>query len=296
MTTTDDDVPGDGELRRLHDRLARVDGEAALHPTDDDWVAYAEGTLAGEARERFADHVVRCAACADAFRAVNLVREGATSVMATGGRAPGGSPVAFGVRQALAMAAVLALVIAGAVWLRTSPSPGASRPAVAAGGDTPAPPIPAGGPDAPVPRGWAVVSPAPAVMLPAALTLTMRGAPPEAEGFLTAFGAAITPYRDGRLAEAAVALATVTARYPHIPEGWYYLGVALLLSGDPAAAIDPLQRATDSSVAGDDAAWLAAVALERSGRSDDATAALTTLCQSERTTSRRACDATGAAR
>jgi Flp pilus assembly protein TadD len=130
---------------------------------------------------------------------------------------------------------------------------------------------------------------APEVRLPPDLILTMRGTEAEREAFLQAFGAAITPYRAGRFAEAASALAPVAERYSEVVETWFYLGTARLYSGAPQEAIAPLRRARSSEVVADEARWLQVLALERAGQSNEARAELEALCTEPGNYRDRAC-------
>jgi predicted Zn-dependent protease len=301
MTTWgDDDASDDGRLRREYRDLARAEAAGSVHPSEHDWVRFADDAMSGDEHARLVDHLAVCVACADVYRVVVQVRDGAPSV----------APQAWPQRRVsrprawygLAAAAVLAIAVSGTLWMTrgrraatpdqtatntaTTPTPVASA---ASPGSSPVVPPPG-------PRAWAALPLAPAVTLPASLTLVMRGAAPESQVFLRAFGAAIAPYREGRYADAATALGGLTRSFPDVPEGWYYLGVSHLLAGSAGAAIEPLQRATVSGVVGDDAAWLHAVALERAGRTDEASAALRTLCAGTGPARRRACEAEGSTR
>jgi len=295
MTTLDD-----GGLRRQYRDLARVEAVGSVHPTEDDWVRFAADAMNADERARLGDHLALCVACADVYRVVVQVRDGAASVVP-----PARSPrrgVSAWVGYGLAAAAVLAIGVSGTLWVTRghdastagqtaadmTAAPPSVAPVPALDGPPPAPP--------PGPREWAALPLAPAVSLPASLALVVRGAAPESQAFINAFGVAIAPYREGRYAEAAAALGGVTRSFPDVPEGWYYLGVSHLLSGDAAGAIDPLQRARPSSVVGGDAAWLHTVALERAGRTDEASAALRALCAGVGPVRQRACEAEGAAR
>lgn len=301
MTTLDD-----AALRARYAALMREDAAGAAHPADDAWTSFAEGTLDPEARARLADHLVTCAACADVYRVVAQLRDGAGTVAPEldlsrphAARRPW---------MGLAAAAALVMAVSGAWWMTTRvPRPETAPPSqvqAEAQARVDAPPALAE-PDrvargaagaAPEPRVWAALPLAPAVALPASLALVVRGGPTDSQAFLTAFGSAIAPYRDGRYDEAAVSLDAVTRSFPDVSEGWFYLGVARLLSDDAAGAVVPLERADASSVVGNEAAWLKAVALERAGRASDASAWLRTLCTGTRAVRQRACDAEGAAR
>ncbi len=317
MTSVDDDVPGDAELRRLYAGLARAEAPASAHVSEDDWVRFADGTMDLDARTRLVDHVAACAACAEVFRVVAEIQEGAPALAAAasppalgvGPRPAGDTGTLAGERPrakspasrpwiwyGLAAAAAMAIAVGGTLWttrdrgVDAAPDGNATRAVAKAESSASAPAAAAVAPAA-GPRRWAALPVAPAVTLPAALALVVRGASQESQAFLAAFGPAITPYREGRYPEAAAALAGVTGAFPDVPEGWFYLGVSHLLSGDAAAAVAPLQRATTSSVVGGDASWLHAVALERAGRVDEATTALRALCAGTGPGRQRACDA-----
>jgi hypothetical protein len=293
MTTANEAQPVDAELQRRYAGLRRpTDGP---HPSEDDWVRLAEGTLDEASRVRLADHVTACARCAEVFRAVDHVRRGAGALGAeTPSRATGRLGGVSRGWYGLALAATLVFAVAGAVrWSGRGAVPatddpmGVPAPATNSVAVSSAPVTPASAP----PRAWAALLTAPAITLPAALALEMRGAPTSAGGFMPAFGAAIGPYREGRYEQAAAALDGVTRRYPDIAEGWFYLGASRLLAGDAAGAVAPLERARDSTVLAAEARWLGAVALERAGRGPDADAALTAMCASDPDNRARACAA-----
>jgi len=295
MTTLDD-----GGLRQQYRELARAEAAGSVHPSEDDWVRFADDAMTDGERARLVDHLAVCVACADVYRVVEQVRTGATSVapQAWSARRWGG----FQASYVLVAAAMMAIAVSGTLWVMRGRGPAIQDQTASNPTPLPAPEVAAPSAGAPpavaarAPRLWAALPVAPAVTLPASLTLVMRGTAPDSQAFLSAFGAAIAPYREGRYAEAAAALGGVTRAFPDVPEGWYYLGVSHLLAGSPAAAIDPLERAVPSSVVGDDAAWLRAVALERAGRTDEAAAALRTLCAGAGPARQRACEAEGATR
>jgi hypothetical protein len=294
MTTPHDELPVEAELQRRYAALVR--GTSTGHPSEDDWVRFAEGALDDPSRLRLADHVTACARCAEVFRVIVHVRAGAPAL----GAAPS-SPVASplgGVNRAwygLALAATCVLAIAGAVrWsardaapteLDRGPSSAPGPAAVPSAAATPAPTL------APGLRSWAALPVAPAISLPASLALVARGGSSEAEGFMTAFGAAVVPYRAGRYSDAAAALDEVARRHPDVPEGWFYLGAARLLAGDAVGAMAPLERARASTVLAAEARWLGAVALARAGRGPEADAALAAMCADDPTNRARACAA-----
>ena len=289
MTRANDERLVEADLQRRYAVLVGgTTGE--WHPSEDDWVCFAEGALDETSRLRLADHVPACGRCADVFRAVVHVRAGAPALgalvsPAAAGRSGNVSRAWYG----LALAATLMLAVAGAVWnagragTPAEPGPVASSapPAVPA---APAAPVVAAGP-----RAWAALSTAPAISLPASLAMVMRGTSSPAEAFMTAFGGAIVPYREGRYGEAAAALDGVTRRHADVAEGWFYLGASRLWAGDAVGALAPLDRARASTVLAADARWLGVVALERAGRALEADAALAAMCRDDPANRERAC-------
>ena len=249
------------------------------HPSEDDWARFASNSINPHERARIIDHIAVCASCGALSRTIGNI---------------GGATVEHQVherswRRGLAGAAAIVLALAGWSWLVRVPS--VERAVLT--------PAPITSPDhAPelvtrvaVVAPWASLERAPDVTLPASLTLVMRGEPNRNDAFLRAFGAAIAPYREGSYAAAAQALETVTASYPDIPEAWFYLGVSRLHAGDPTLAVDGLRRGAASSVVGDEARWLEAVALERSGQHEAARRLLNDLCGRSGAFRTRACDA-----
>ncbi len=298
MTTPDDALPVDAKLQRQYAALARATSES--HPSEDDWLRFADGALDEASRLRLADHVTACADCADVFRVVVHVREGAPTLgVATSSSGTDRASTASRAWYGLALAATLVLAIAGvARWQARAGAPAApSQVASSAPGPSA---VRATAPSAPAvvdgPRSWAALPVAPAITLPASLALVVRGASTPADAFMTAFGAAIVPYREGRYSDAAAALDGVTRRYPDSTEGWFYLGASRLLAGDAVGALAPLERARASTVVAAEARWLEAIALERAGRGADADAALTAICASDAGNRARACAAAAVTR
>ncbi len=296
MTTPDDALPVDVELQRQYAGLARA--TSGSHPSEDDWVRFADGALDEVSRVRLADHVTACAACADVFRVVVHVREGAPALGAmTSSSGPDRASTAARAWYGLALAATLVLAIAGvARWQARAGAPAAPSQVASSSPEPSAAPATAPfAPSAPDvaagPRSWAALSVAPAITLPASFALVVRGASAPADAFMTAFGAALVPYREGRYSDAAAALDGVTRRHPDVAEGWFYLGASRLLAGDAVAALAPLERARASTVVAAEARWLEAIALERAGRGADADAALTAMCASDAGNRARACAA-----
>ncbi len=280
--------PDEATLRQRYGELmAEAPGD---HPLEDEWVRFASSELDATERIRFADHVSACAACAKMFHAVAEVRSGAREIdpQAPALAAASDRPTWWYV----AAAAAVLVAAAGSLMWPTSRRQAAEPVANVA---TPPPVAPSAPitPDLPQPRDWAALPPAPAVSLPIALTLPVRGSSSSDAAFMQAFGAAIAPFRESRFAEAATALAPVTQKFPQMAEGWFYLGVSSLFANRPADAVEPLRRARTSTVVGDEARWLEAVALERAGRTSDANDALQKLCNTPGPNQKRACEVTG---
>lgn len=261
-------------LREDFASLARATAPATAHPDEDTWVRFGSGDLAAGERDRLADHVLTCDECRALYRAVEHVWNGASAIDGAAPRvavAQSRRPPVW-----LAVAAGLLLAVAGLIFVRSSrPTEPASTDRVesTAPAALTAPVAPAG------PRAWALGTTAPEVRLPAYLALSVRGADKERDELLEALGEGIAPYREGRFGEAADRLAPLAARRPDVPEIAFYLGVSRLLAGDPSSAIASLRHARASEVLSHDARWYEAVALERSGRRQDADAALRELCK-----------------
>lgn len=295
MTERRETGSGDDALRRVYG--ASIDGASGPHLSEDDWVRLASDEMPDDERAAVADHVAQCGVCAATWRAVSDVRAGASAFDPAAPVPVVSTPrFAIGRWAGLAAAAIVVLAVAATLQRRDAAddAPPASTPAAAP------PPVAASTPagltaGVPSPRPWASLPAAPAVTLPAALTLTTRGAADAPGTFLAAFGPAIAPYRAERYAEAAVALEALTSRFADVPEVWFYLGVSRLLAERPAEAVPALERATASDAVGAQATWLRVVALERAGHVDGATAALRASCGAATIDAHRAACATLAA-
>ncbi len=254
------------------------------HPSEDDWARFAADEMAPDERAQIADHILSCTECAVFFRVITLIDADANVAGKVADRRN-----AFGDWRGLAAAAAVVLTIGLGVWWAVRG--GATTNDQLAGNANAQPPAAAPVVDtAPVPSAlWASLPAAPEVRLPADLVLTMRGADADRDAFLKAFGEAIAPYREKRFAEAAASLAPVAERFANVVEVWFYLGAARLYAGAPSEAIEPLRRARGSSVVGDDARWLQAVALQRAGRESEARAAVQALCSEAGPYRERAC-------
>jgi hypothetical protein len=176
-------------------------------------------------------------------------------------------------------AAAVILTVAGATYfvnvLSRSTSPAVSPPSASA----PSEPGPSPLPLAP-----------PAILLPPeSLTLRSGGKPP----YAAALDAALEPFAAGDYQAAGARLAGVARDYPDRPHGHFYLGTARLLSGDAAGAIGPLEQAAGLDQAGislrREAAWYLAIALERTGRREEAVMHLARLCGADTPRREEAC-------
>lgn len=280
MTERRPTEPGDDALRRAYG--AAITGVPGPHLTEDDWVRLASDEVSSDERATFADHIAHCGACTTTWQVLAEVRAGAAAIDPGAPRpVPATSSWALGRWAGLAAAAVVVLAVATS-WPRGD----SARPAPATTAVVPSAPVAAPSVEEAPPasaaaralRDWAALPEAPAVMLPASLALTVRGASTDRDTFLAAFGPAIAPYREGRYADAVAALEPVSRRFADVAEVWFYLGVSRLLAGDAAAAAPALQRASGSDVVGAQAVWLRIVALERAGLADEATATLRATC------------------
>jgi hypothetical protein len=266
--------------------LSRETPAVGAHPDEEMWVRLSCGEVTSAERQHLLDHALACDECAAIAKALAHVRRDAPTFDAG---APVMRPAAA--KRAyvwLALAAGVVIAVAGAIALRPGVSSERNDQADRVVSTAPSP-QPAS--QVPAPRSWARGGDAPDVRLPAALALTVRGVDAKRDALLQEFGAAIAPYRQGRHQEAVDALTPLSARYRDVPEIAFYLGISHLLAGDPVSAIPPLREARKSEVVSADARWFEAVALERSGNTQQATAALKELCGSPGPYQTRACAA-----
>ncbi len=143
-------------------------------------------------------------------------------------------------------------------------------------------------PVAPVPTPrWAIEPPA--LVLPAATVLVMRGSDPTG----AALTKALEPYRKKDYTAAATRLAAFTAAHPIAADGWFYLGASRLLIDADADARTALEKAASlgAGEAHPEMEWLRATAEARTGATDSAKSRLTALCQATGPLKDRACAA-----
>ena len=187
-------------------------------------------------------------------------------------------------RWAVLVAAVVLAAIGLSAWWRVHAPQDMVLDRVETSAAAPAAPV------APVraPR-WAVEPPA--LVLPAATVLVMRGSDPAA----AALAAALEPYRKGDYAAAATSLAAFAATHPDSAEGWFYLGASRLLTDADAEARTALEKAASlgAGASHPELEWLRATADTRTGATDSAKTRLTALCKAIGPLKDRACEALG---
>ena len=251
-------------------------------PSPDVLMALSGDALPDELRHSAEAHIASCAACralvAD-LTAIDVEVPESLDTRVLGRQSTAGSAWRT---PMLAIAAVLVTAVALGVIYRnsqTTPAPGGS----VASGPAPAPP-------AAVRQAgtWDVKKPA--LLLPLATALVVRG---EAEEASRALGAALAPYRTDDYVAAERLLEAVVQKYPASADAWFYLGSTRLLDGDPAGAREALTEARTRGVGDrdDEAAWLLATAEARTGELDQARTRLTTLCDGSGAFKTAACNA-----
>jgi hypothetical protein len=197
------------------------------HLTDEMWEALAMGEMPAAARDTAMDHIVSCAACSTTYRALRDLEQGASALDAPIVPRATERPA---YTKWYALAATLAVIVIGATTYRMAGPPGTTDPPPQASQR----PTPTRQPRPAIAKAEVRVS--------AERSLRVRGAQGDGQ-FLDDFATAIVPYREDRFAEAARTLADLAAKYPDASEPPFYQGVALLLSGNAAAAVAPLTRA-----------------------------------------------------
>jgi tetratricopeptide (TPR) repeat protein len=256
-------------------------------PAPDVLMALNGEGLPEELRQRAEVHVASCSACKALVADLNAidveVPESLDARVLTPATAAGGTwrtPL-------LALAAVLVAAVALGVFYRNSQTSSDDRVArVQTSAATPAPAAPQAG-------TWDVKKPA--LLLPLATALVVRGADEEAS---RALGAALAPYRTDDYVAAERLLEGVVQKYPSSADAWFYLGSTRLLDGDPAGAREALNEARTRGVGDrdDEAAWLLATAEARTGALDQARRRLTALCAGAGAFKTAACNARTALR
>jgi hypothetical protein len=242
------------------------------------------GALAGDAlpddlRREVSAHLRRCAACQALSADLARLEEAGPPasldmrvIAASGVRA----------RWALLVAAAVLAAIGLSAWWRANAPLAIAPDRVAT--STVAPAAPAA--PTPAPR-WAVERPA--LVLPAATVLVMRGSDPTAAALATA----LEPYRKGDYTAAATTLAGFTNAHADSADGWFYLGASRLLIDADADARTALEKAASlgAGASHPELEWLRATAEARTGATDSAKTRLTALCDASGPLKDRACEA-----
>ncbi len=257
----------DAELRAGFEALSHdATFSAGCPPPDRLWDG-ARGNLTSSDVESLALHVADCGACAEAWRIAQDF----------------GTPAKFakparGIAWWIPVTAVTLLAVGASVfYVMRRAEMNVTRP------PAPAPP-PA------TPTFAMVVEKAP-------IQITPPG-PNESQVFVDELKAALEPYERGDYPAAASTLAACRARHPDKAEPVFYQGVSLLLAGNAAAAIEPLEHARDLVAAPqlEDATWYLAAAYERAGRRHDALRFAEAICNLQGPRSAAACAAAAALR
>jgi len=249
-------------------------------PSPDVLIALGGDALPEELRHTAEAHLATCAACralAADLDALDVVVPASLDARVLSRESAGGTSWRG---PLLAMAAVVVAAVALGVVYRKVPDESARVARVEApAAETPV--APKGG-------TWTVSKPA--LLLPLATALVVRG---EAEEASRALGAALAPYRTDDYVEAERRLESVVEKYPASADAWFYLGSTRLLDGDPAGARDALAEARSRGVGDrdDEAAWLLATAEARIGQLDQARTRLATLCDGSGAFKTAACNA-----
>jgi hypothetical protein len=232
-------------------------------PDEDLAVRYVSRAMDEAERESFEDHYFGCPSCLGRVQALQEARRAleedarGRAGAARSASAPRGVPT-------WAMAAALAAVAVGAVVALRGMGP-----------VSPSPPPPTSTAPTPDARLLELARAEPAPYVP----LVMRGGPPQ-----RAFEEAMARYLDRDFAGAAAALRGVLRGRPQDLEPRFYLGVAELLAGDPAAAAGDLAvvvRSQDEALAGPATLYLAKAWLAV-GRVAEARAQLQGLAASQK--------------
>ena len=251
-------------------------------PSPDVLMALGGDALPEEMRQPAEAHVAHCPACRALLADLNAIDVDVPESLDARVLNESRGAASWWKGALLPMAAVLVAAVALGIWTRRG---GDTRrhEGGRARGDAHAPAA-----AAPQPGSWTIGKPA--LLLPLATALVVRGEEAEAS---RALAEALAPYRTDDYVAAERLLERVVAEYPASADAWFYLGSTRLLDGDPAGAREALDRARTLGVAdrADEVEWLLATAEARIGRLDEARARLTTLCDSASAFKTPACDA-----
>jgi hypothetical protein len=248
-------------------------------PPPEHLMALTGDAVPDDLRREVSAHLARCAACQALAADLARLGEGAPPA-SLDGRVIAASGVRG--RWAVLVAAVVLAAIGLSAWWRVHAPQEMLLDRVETSTGAPA----AAAAPAPATR-WTVEPPA--LVLPAATVLVMRGSDPAAAALATA----LEPYRNGDYAAAATSLAAFTTTHPDSADGWFYLGASRLLTDADAEARTALEKAESlgAGASHPELEWLGATADARTGATDSAKARLTALCDASGPLKDRACDA-----
>jgi TolA-binding protein len=254
-------------------------------PSPDVLIALSGDALPDEIRRPAEAHVARCAACRVFIADLSQIEPEAPATLERRviGAAGNGQSSWRGVF--LPLAAVFVAAVAAGLYYNAQRNRAPETATAAA--------VPPAKNEPPAAPAWEIRKPA--LLLPLATALVVRGGEGEADA---ALGAALAPYRTDDYVAAERQLEDVVKRYPDSASAWFYLGATRLLDGDPAGARDALTEATTLGVAdrADETAWLLATAESRVGALDQARPRLRSLCDGAGEFKTAACSALEALR
>lgn len=241
-----------------------------------------EGTLPEPSLHAVRAHVAGCPICTELAAALDDAAEtpDEREVTRVTERVFRSRPSRASYRWAPLAAAAALAIVAGAAYVATRveriPAPPVHSVSVA----------PARTP----PRVAVLALAAPAIELPPESLALRSGA---RNRYAAALERALAYYKRGDYAVAAARLERVVRAHPDRPHAHFYLGAALLMRGDAAAAVRPLERARTLGGPGaslyPEATWYLAVALERSERVPEALHPLSQLCGNRGPRGEQAC-------
>jgi len=248
-------------------------------PPPEHLMALAGDVVPDDLRHEVSVHLARCAAC-QVFAADLAGLDEPAPPASLEARVIGASDVRG--RWAVLVAAMVLAAIGLSAWWRVHAPQVAVAYRVGTSAAAPVAPI------APVPAPrWAVAPPA--LVLPAATVLVMRGSDPKSAALTTA----LEPYRKSDYMAAATSLAAFTAAHPDSADGWFYLGASQLMIDADADARTAIEKAASlgAHASHPELEWLRATAEARTGATDSAKRRLSALCEANGPLKGRACEA-----
>ncbi len=277
---TDVDPEEERFLRDFEAPLAAIRERGAKCPEPSLIMGLRAGVLPEDLAAQVAGHVDGCSLCQTLARDLASdelsrptpeesarIRRAVFAATGLDRRRPSFSLWSWSLRAVPAVA-VLAVVIAGTVWLRRA-------------GEQVAPPAPPPAVHARLDRHPALPLVKASVRLPLSAALVWRGqASPSGPRYLEDLGRALEPYRSDDFAEAARRLEALSSKYDE-PEAHFYLGVSRLFLDRDAEALASLleaRRLAPSGPLAADVGWYLAIAYGRAGRYDALRSELRALC------------------